>query len=207
MNLSTGEFCFPTIKEGRNSAMRNHKTSQLGERKIAITMNESLYFAYGSNMNLDQMAHRCPRASVLGVYRVDDYRLAFCGNQGAGVATILPEPGSQVTGVLWRITDDCLRSLDRYEGYPLLYGKEEIRVYGPGRVPQTVMVYTMNEPYRSCPAPPSRGYLMGILEGCRQNGISTKRIHDAVRETTEAVREATPTQQTLFRVKRRNQER
>ena len=35
----------------------------------------------------------------------------------------------------------------------------------------TVMAYTMNSPYRECPAVPSQGYLQGIVEGCRQNGI------------------------------------
>ena len=29
-------------------------------------MEERLYFAYGSNINLDQMAHRCPAAQVVG---------------------------------------------------------------------------------------------------------------------------------------------
>ena len=68
-------------------------------------MSEKLYFAYGSNMNLDQMSFRCPNAEVVGVVRVDDYRLTFCGNGGVcGVATILPEPGSHVDGVLWRIS-------------------------------------------------------------------------------------------------------
>ena len=28
-------------------------------------MKETYYFAYGSNMNLDQMAYRCPAASVV----------------------------------------------------------------------------------------------------------------------------------------------
>ena len=40
-------------------------------------MEKLLYFAYGSNMNLDQMAFRCPDAEVVGVVRVDDYRLTF----------------------------------------------------------------------------------------------------------------------------------
>ena len=42
-------------------------------------MKESYYFAYGSNMNLDQMAYRCPAASVVENVRLDGYRLTFCG--------------------------------------------------------------------------------------------------------------------------------
>ena len=41
-------------------------------------MNEkTLYFAYGSNLNLDQMARRCPDAEPVGRVRLDGYRLAF----------------------------------------------------------------------------------------------------------------------------------
>ncbi|MFR3411140.1 MAG: gamma-glutamylcyclotransferase family protein [Coprococcus sp.] len=47
---------------------------------------------------------------------------------GNGVATVLPEKGSYVEGVLWKITEACEKSLDFYEGFPSFYGKESIRV-------------------------------------------------------------------------------
>ena len=50
-----------------------------------------LYFAYGSNINLDQMAQRCPDAQVVGPVTLENYELLFRGNlRGAGVATIAP---------------------------------------------------------------------------------------------------------------------
>ena len=56
-----------------------------------------LYFAYGSNMNRNQMAFRCPDAEVAGSVRLEGYRLAFRENGGGvGVATVLPEPDSFV---------------------------------------------------------------------------------------------------------------
>lgn len=168
-------------------------------------MSETLYFAYGSNMNLNQMAHRCPDAKVVGVCRAEGFQLAFRG--GSGVATILPQKDSFVEGVLWRITERCEQSLNRHEGYPHLYDKETIQVHRPGLPPVEVMVYTINEPYRSQPALPSPGYLHGILEGCRQNGVSTKHIKKAVEEAREASIAAAPKQQTLFKIKKRNQER
>ena len=94
-------------------------------------MKETYYFAYGSNMNLDQMAYRCPAASVVEPVHLEGYRLTFCGRgKGSGVATILPEEGSRVEGVLWKITPECEKSLDFYEGYPHLYGKEPVLVQG-----------------------------------------------------------------------------
>ena len=44
-------------------------------------MKESYYFAYGSNMNLDQMAYRCPAASVVEKVKLEGYRLTFCGRE------------------------------------------------------------------------------------------------------------------------------
>ena len=140
------------------------------------------YFAYGSNMNLGQMAFRCPAAEVVENVRVEGYRLAFCGRpSGSGVATILPEEGSHVDGVLWKITKECERSLDCYEGYPHLYGKETICVKNADGKERDVTVYTIKEPYKSQPSVPSSVYLEGILEGCRENGISEKAVLEVQR--------------------------
>ena len=135
-----------------------------------------LYFAYGSNMNLNQMAFRCPDAEVVDTVRLEGYRLAFCMNGGGnGVATILPEEGSYVDGVLWRISERDERHLDHYEGFPYLYGKEPVVVIDQDGIRHEIMAYTMNSPYKDTPAMPSKAYLEGILNGCRQNGIETAR--------------------------------
>lgn len=65
-------------------------------------MSERLYFAYGSNINLNQMARRCPGAEVIGPATLNGYRLAFRAQ--SGVATIIPAPTKQVKGLLWRLT-------------------------------------------------------------------------------------------------------
>ena len=105
-----------------------------------------LYFAYGSNINLDQMAQRCPDAQVVGPVTLENYELLFHGNlRGAGVATIAPREGSTVHGLLWNITPECERSLDYYEGYPHLYGKEPVTVHGHDGQEHTVMAYVMTE--------------------------------------------------------------
>ena len=151
-------------------------------------MKETYYFAYGSNMNLDQMKYRCPDAEVVENVRLEGYRLAFCGRpRGSGVATILPEEGSHVDGVLWKITEKCERSLDLYEGYPQLYGKEEICVKNVAGKERSVMVYTMNAPYKDQPSLPSQFYLTGILEGCHQNQLPVKNVTDALVRTRKEV--------------------
>ena len=42
-------------------------------------MKDRYYFAYGSNMNLEQMKYRCPAAEVVENVRLENYRLAFRG--------------------------------------------------------------------------------------------------------------------------------
>ena len=66
-------------------------------------MEEKLYFAYGSNINLEQMAYRCPTAQVVGPVTLEGYELLFRGNaRGSGVATIAPKEGHQVHGLFGR---------------------------------------------------------------------------------------------------------
>lgn len=151
-------------------------------------MEEKYYFAYGSNMNLEQMEFRCPHAEVVGKAVLKDHRLAFRGSRtGHGVASVLPEKGKEVHGLLWKITPLCERSLDFYEGYPHLYGKEEITVQTKTGEVANVKVYVMNEPYQSQPALPSTFYLEGILQGCRQNGLSEREVRQAVKETKQEI--------------------
>lgn len=140
-------------------------------------------------MNLNQMAFRCPDAQVVDTVRLEGYRLAFRMNGGGyGVATILPEPGSFVDGVLWRISERDEQSLDHYEGFPRLYGKEPVTVADPDGLKWEVMAYTMNSPYKDAPALPYQSYLSGILHGCRQNGIEIESVLDAVWRTQRDTR-------------------
>ena len=133
-----------------------------------------LYFAYGSNMDLNQMAFRCPDAEVLETVRLEGYRLAFRSNGGnRGVATILPDPDSHVDGVLWEISPEDERNLNFYEGFPRLYGKRTLTVVNRLGKEVEAMAYVMNAPYKDRPAVPSASYLRGILRGCQQNGIDT----------------------------------
>ena len=124
-------------------------------------------------MNLNQMAFRCPDAQVVDTVRLEGYRLAFRMNGGGhGVATILPEPGSFVDGVLWRISERDEQSLDHYEGFPRLYRKEPVTVVDPDGLKREVMTYTMNSPYKDAPALPSQSYLSGILHDLKADGIT-----------------------------------
>ena len=142
---------------------------------------ETLYFAYGSNINLRQMAVRCPDAKVVAPAVLENYELLFRGNDRAfGVATIRPKEGSQVHGLLWKITPECERSLDLYEGYPHLYEKQQITLSTKSGQQVSAMVYVMTREKERMPSMPTRGYFIGILEGFQQNGLPVKSLEQAL---------------------------
>ena len=140
-----------------------------------------IYAAYGSNMNLTQMSLRCPQAKVCGKGELKGYRLTFRGGSGGGVANVEMRRGRSVPIVLWWITPECEKALDRYEGFPHLYEKKLVEVETPDG-PVIAMIYVMAERYERMPSHPS-GYYFGIIrQGYYDNGIPFKALNAALME-------------------------
>jgi gamma-glutamylcyclotransferase (GGCT)/AIG2-like uncharacterized protein YtfP len=159
---------------------------------------KTLYIAYGSNLNLPQMAQRCPTAKVVGTSEIRDYELLFRGSRHSAVATVEPSKGGSVPVLLWTLKDNDLRSLDHYEGYPNFYRKEILEVELKGKtVP--AMVYIMNDghPFGS----PSDYYLNTIMEGYQSAGFDTEILEDAVEKSIRMAEEQQPEQENLFGLK------
>ena len=147
-------------------------------------MEENLYFAYGSNLDLEQMAQRCPDAEIVGPVRLENYELRF---RGSGFATVAPKKGSTVHGLVWKITPNCEQSLDRYEGYPRHYTKETVTVKDAAGAEIPVMVYIMAEPYCRQPALPSPYYYRVIQRGFEANGLPVESLQAAWSRTIDEV--------------------
>ncbi|KUO57867.1 MAG: gamma-glutamylcyclotransferase [Gracilibacter sp. BRH_c7a] len=159
---------------------------------------KTLYIAYGSNLNLPQMAFRCPTAKVVGTSEIKDYELLFRGGRNSAVATVESLKGSNVPVLLWKLKERDLQALDRYEGYPSFYRKEILDVEMRGKtVP--AMVYIMNDghPFGS----PSDYYLNTIMEGYQSAGFNTELVEQAVEKSirlAQEQQEQEPDQGTLF---------
>lgn len=80
-----------------------------------------LYFAYGSNMNLEQMRRRCPNA-----FAICPAVLPAWGLRERTHADIEPCKGEEVCGVAWAVTRRCLDALDLYEGVPVYYERQRV---------------------------------------------------------------------------------
>ena len=100
------------------------------------------YLAYGSNLNIAQMAFRCPTAKRVGRTYIKDYELKYCGTR-AGYLTILPAANKEVPLGVWLIEDEDEKRLDMYEGYPTHYRKEIIPITIKGEVHEAI-IYIMN---------------------------------------------------------------
>ena len=143
-------------------------------------MIKKLYIAYGSNLNVMQMAYRCPDAKPLGVSSLEGYKLTFRGNRrGCGVANVEKCKGSSVPVGVWSISFADEYNLDVYEGYPHLYEKEYKEVVLDGEK-VSCLVYVMTKGHVICE--PTSSYLNTIREGYRDFGIDQKCLDDAVRQ-------------------------
>jgi gamma-glutamylcyclotransferase (GGCT)/AIG2-like uncharacterized protein YtfP len=132
-----------------------------------------LYFAYGSNMNLQQMARRCPGAVALGPARLPGWRLTE-----RTFADIDRDHEAETWGVLWEITAAHLWALDRYEGAPALYTRRRVTVTladpDTGRpTAHTALVYVMTRATKAARqgCPYSQAYRAACSQGARENGL------------------------------------
>lgn len=162
---------------------------------------ERLYIAYGSNLNLEQMKHRCPTAEVVGKATLDGWRLRFRGGAHSAVATIEQNEDFSVPVLVWRIQPRDELALDHYEGFPFLYRKETLRVAVDGKR-VCAMAYIMNEAGRPYGVP-SVGYYDTIFQGYQSAGFDTEilcqaaenskggsHMDEVVREQIMAVRDS-----------------
>ncbi|MHB1154859.1 MAG: gamma-glutamylcyclotransferase family protein [Eubacteriales bacterium] len=149
-----------------------------------------LYCAYGSNLSINQMSLRCPTAEVVGVGTVEGYKLIFRGGFGSAVATIEPtNSNTKVPVLIWSITEKDEESLDRYEGWPTLYRKENIIVTMDNDKRNEVMAYIMNPIYNE--SAPSLYYYNIIKDGYQSAGFDINYLRRAaIRSANRRVREA-----------------
>jgi gamma-glutamylcyclotransferase (GGCT)/AIG2-like uncharacterized protein YtfP len=84
------------------------------------------YFAYGTNMSLDQMRRLCGRHFlVLGTATLSDYEFVA---DLRGFISARPKSQSKLFGVLYEADQHCIDALDDFEGYPDVFNRAEVEV-------------------------------------------------------------------------------
>lgn len=127
-----------------------------------------LYVAYGSNLNLKQMSQRCPYAKIYSVGTLKNWELLYRGSSFNAHATIRKKKGSTVPVLVWEIQDYDEIRLDRYEGFPNYYFKQNVMVEMNG-CKKKAMVYIMD--IHNAPGRPSERYIETIRQGYIDNSF------------------------------------
>lgn len=93
----------------------------------------TVYFGYGSNLWLQQMALRCPNSTYLGIARLNDYRWIISERGYANVVRSPTEVAGQIEeqhdyknevwGLVYSLTQSDEDRLDVNEGVPKSYQK------------------------------------------------------------------------------------
>lgn len=150
-------------------------------------MTKRLYIAYGSNLNLRQMAMRCPTAQLVGTGEVRDYELQFKGAPYGAFATIGPKDGASVPVAVWSLRSRDEKALDIYEGVKAgHYFKKEIPVQLGDQI-KLALVYIMNPEAQF--GIPSQRYYNAVLEGYENCKLDPHILNKAVDESIAAFRQ------------------
>ena len=127
-----------------------------------------LYFAYGSNMDVDAMRARSPGARPLGPARLARHRFGLMAD---GHATVARHPRADVHGVLFELTLADIPPLDRYEQVAKgLYAKASQPVIPAAGAARRALVYIGQAPIAAAPRV-IPGYLEAIVAAAKAAGL------------------------------------
>jgi hypothetical protein len=143
--------------------------------------NKRYYIAYGSNLSVEQMAYRCPDAKIVGTASLDGWKLLF-----KRFATIERQKDSRVPVLVWEISEQDEKNLDRYEGFPTFYDKKDLTLRVTTLDEKTLkeltaMVYIMDEkqPFRL----PTLYYYDVLVKGYEQFGFDQTLLHKGLTDS------------------------
>ncbi|KAJ4985886.1 aig2 family protein [Stagonosporopsis vannaccii] len=159
----------------------------------------TIYFGYGSNLWLHQMAIRCPTSTYLGVARLPHYTWLI---NDRGYANVVEANSSssrysdEVYGLVYSLLPEDEKRLDRNEGVPVAYTKELIACeFWPGGehekidtgVPpfekRSMLVYIDRN--RTTPDEPRHEYVYRMNQGIRdavERGVPEEYVKDVMRK-------------------------
>ena len=136
------------------------------------------YFAYGSNMSSAQTRSRAGEIAEEQVGKLENYAIAFNkkARGGSATANIHPAQGKNVYGVLFRIPEQALRSLDRFQGAPEQYRRIEVNVTASdgNKIPAQAYIATKVEKGLR----PAAHYLQSILQAAEEHHLPADYVEE-----------------------------
>jgi gamma-glutamylcyclotransferase len=142
---------------------------------------QTLYFAYGSNLWLKQMALRCPDSVKVGTGILDSHKW---GITSRGYANVYPSSNDVVYGIIYTLSGADEVDLDRYEGVSGgCYIKKDLDVTllsteGEGKVIQC-LVYI--DPTLEGHFKPRKEYIRRINSGLKDANLPAEWVQQNIR--------------------------
>jgi gamma-glutamylcyclotransferase (GGCT)/AIG2-like uncharacterized protein YtfP len=143
-----------------------------------------LYFAYGSNMNPNQMYERIGREITPKLALLKNYELIFPRKsiiQKGGVASIIEKMGEVVYGVIYELNDNEMEKLDKYEGKGYAYDRININVLKDNEEISCETYIAKKEGDFL----PSEEYLKKIITGAKINNLPSEYLEKLEKIETE----------------------
>lgn len=151
---------------------------------------QDLYFAYGSNLDLDDWRDWCARNHlpapavrfVANAY-LPDHGLAYtryAATRGGGVLDIAASPGAVVPGVVFAVEDpQTWATLDQKEGAPAAYRRLPLHALTDAGEVLAVQTYAVAEPLVDVHVAPTAAYLESLNRGLRRWALDGQWHHRA----------------------------
>lgn len=136
------------------------------------------------------MKRRCPTATILATANLKGYELLFKGSLTGSYLTIEKNESGSVPVAIWEVNPADELALDRYEGYPNFYYKQNIKLTCKGirtgkRRTITAFAYIMHEDRPI--GIPSEFYLRTCLDGYEAFGFDKRVLINAYNKCREIV--------------------
>ena len=146
-------------------------------------MEKTLFFAYGSLMDIEKMADYCPDAKPYGTGWLTGGKLRFKGDIGKALVTIeTASETSKVPVVAWEISKADMKAIEALVGFPENYYKHlvwlGIKEAHTGIVsPKLGVTFVRN--HKAEIAIPSEEYYNLLVDIYQNMGFPTKILKDA----------------------------
>jgi gamma-glutamylcyclotransferase (GGCT)/AIG2-like uncharacterized protein YtfP len=153
------------------------------------------YFAYGTNMDRERLElHRAIRVKEVRRGELDNHRIVFdkvsAIRPATGCANIVPEAGSRVLGVLYRIRDEDMEKMDIFEGVSSgRCHRERVLVRAEDNALIEAEVYVADE--TKAGLEPSFEYLEWVLKGAEESGLDEEYVERTFRAPMRRAAEET----------------
>jgi gamma-glutamylcyclotransferase len=124
------------------------------------------------------MRSRAAEVAEDQVGKLENYEIIFNkkARGGSATANIRPAPGKNVYGVLYRIAEPALRSLDRFQGAPEHYRRIEVSVTASDGNKIAAQAYIATKVEKGLR--PAGHYLQSILDAAAEHNLPAEYVKE-----------------------------